>query len=75
MVLGLAVPKLAALELTGEALIHVTQLSGWAWANARRHWTAMAPRRIRPQSGLALGDYERRPKADTGEIHVVLRTL
>jgi general secretion pathway protein N len=74
-VLGFAVPKLAALELTGEALIHVPQLSvgrgqmrGGATLRWRNAGSVLSP--VSP-----LGDYELRLQADGREIHVVLRTL
>lgn len=74
-VLGLAVPKLAALELTGKALIHVKDLSvgrGQMRGDATLRWRD-AGSVLSPVSPL--GDYELRLEADGGEIHIALRTL
>ena len=74
-VLGLAVPKLAPLGLTGDVLIHVASLSvardamqGSAtlqWRAAGSTLTAVSP----------LGDYEVRLDGEAGMVHASLRTI
>lgn len=74
-VLGLSVPKLAPLGLTGELLLHVASLSierkqmlGNAtlqWRDAGSVFTSISP----------LGDYELSLDAEGASKHIVLRTL
>lgn len=73
--LGLGVPKLAALGLTGDMLLRVTRLalgSGSIQGNATLQWqgagSAFAP--ISP-----LGDYELRIEGSGAEARATLRTL
>lgn len=73
--LGLGVPKLAALGLTGDVALHVAQLSigkkgiqGNAtlqWRSAGSALTSVSP----------LGDYELRLEDDGAAVHASLRTL
>jgi len=74
-VLGLAVPKLAPLELTGDMLLHVANLAvgrNGAQGSATLQWRAAA-------SALTavspLGDYELRFECEGSMIHARLRTL
>jgi general secretion pathway protein N len=74
-VLGLAVPKLAPLGLTGEVLLHVANL---AIARDRMEGTAILQWRA-AASALApispLGDYEVRLDGEGTAVHALLRTL
>lgn len=73
--LGLGVPKLAALELTGEVNLHVSSLSIGRSAtrgNAVLQWLA-AGSALSPVSPL--GDYELRLEGDGPAIRGTLRTL
>jgi general secretion pathway protein N len=73
--LGLAIPKLAALGLTGDMLLHIARLSighsaiqGNAtlqWHDAASAFTPVSP----------LGDYELRLEGDGTTVHASLRTL
>lgn len=74
-VLGLGVPKLAPLGLTGEVLIHVASLSvardamtGHATLQWRAAGSALTP--VSP-----LGDYEVRFDGEGPTVHALLRTL
>ena len=74
-VLGLGVPKLAPLGLTGEVLIHVASLSIARDAmegNATVQWRA-AGSTLTPVSPL--GDYEVRLDGEGMTIHAFLRTI
>ena len=74
-VLGLGVPKLAPLGLTGEVLIHVANLSIAREAmegNATLQWRA-AGSALTPVSPL--GDYELNLEAKGATVHVLLRTI
>jgi general secretion pathway protein N len=74
-VLGLAVPKLAPLRLTGDARLHVESLSvgrGGMQGNATLQWLA-AGSALTPVSPL--GDYELRLKDEGAMVHASLRTL
>ena len=74
-VLGLGVPKLAPLGLTGEVLIHIASLSIARDAmegNATVRWRA-AGSTLSPVSPL--GDYELNLDAEGATVHVLLRTL
>ena len=74
-VLGLAVPKLAPLRLTGDARIHVESLSvgrSGMQGNATLQWLA-AGSALTPVSPL--GDYEVRLKDEGATVHASLRTL
>jgi general secretion pathway protein N len=74
-VLGLGVPKLAPLGLTGEVLIHVTSLSiarDGMEGNATLQWRA-AGSTLAPVSPL--GDYEIRLDGEGMTVHAFLRTL
>ena len=74
-VLGLGVPKLAPLGLTGEVLIHVASLSIARDAiegNANLQWHA-AGSTLTPVSPL--GDYEVRLDGEGMTIHAFLRTI
>ena len=74
-VLGLGVPKLAPLGLTGEVLIHVASLSiarGAMEGNATVRWRA-AGSSLTPVSPL--GDYEVRLDGEGMTIHAFLRTI
>lgn len=74
-VLGLAVPKLAPLGLTGDVLIHVASLSIARDAiegNATVQWRA-AGSTLTPVSPL--GDYELRLDGEGMTIHAFLRTI
>ena len=74
-VLGLGVPKLAPLGLTGDVLIHVASLSITRDAvngNATLHWRA-AGSTLTPVSPL--GDYEVRLDGEGMTIHAYLRTI
>lgn len=73
--LGLAEPRLAALELTGDVLLHVDRLSiarratqGHALLQWRSAGSALSP--VSP-----LGDYELRLEGDGATIRGALRTL
>ena len=74
-VLGLGVPRLAPLGLTGEVLIHVASLSiardaivGSATLQWRTAGSALTP--VSP-----LGDYEVRLDGEGTKLHAVLRTI
>lgn len=72
---GLAVPKLAALELTGDVTLQVGRLSiagGTATGSATLQWRAAgsALTRVSP-----LGDYEMRMEGDGSAARATLRTL
>ena len=74
-VLGLGVPKLAPLGLTGDVLIHVTSLSiarNRMEGNATVHWRA-AGSSLTPVSPL--GDYELRLDGEGMTVHAFLRTI
>lgn len=74
-VLGLGVPKLAPLGLTGEVLIHVARLSlarDAVEGNATLQWRA-AGSTLTPVSPL--GDYELRLDGEGRTIHAYLRTV
>jgi general secretion pathway protein N len=74
-VLGLGVPKLAPLGLTGEVLIHVASLSIARDAmegNATLQWRA-AGSTLTPVSPL--GDYEVRLDSEGTTVHAYLRTI
>ena len=74
-VLGLAVPKLAPLQLTGDVLLHVASLSigrTGIRGNATLQWRA-AGSALTPVSPL--GDYELRLEDEGSAIHASLRTL
>ena len=74
-VLGLAVPKLAPLGLTGDVQIHVTSLSiarDGMQGNATLQWRA-AGSALSPVSPL--GDYELRLEGEGPAVRVSLRTL
>lgn len=74
-VLGLGVPKLAPLGLTGEVLIHVAGLSiarDGVKGNATLQWRA-AGSALTPVSPL--GDYELRFEGEGTTVHAFLRTL
>jgi general secretion pathway protein N len=73
--LGIAVPKLAPLGLTGDVLLHVARLSfarGAIQGGATLQWrgAGSAYARVSP-----LGDYELRFEAEGGAVRAVLRTL
>jgi general secretion pathway protein N len=73
--LGLGVPKLAPLGLTGEVLVHVASLSVARNAmegNALLQWRA-AGSTLAPVSPL--GDYEVRLDGEGMRIHALLRTI
>jgi general secretion pathway protein N len=74
-VLGLAVPRLAPLELTGEVLIHVANVavarSGMR-GNAMLQWRA-AGSALTPVAPL--GDYEVRLDGEGMTVHAFLRTI
>ena len=74
-VLGLAVPKLAPLGLTGDVQIHVASLSiarDGTQGNATLQWRA-AGSALSPVSPL--GDYELRLEGEGSAVRVSLRTL
>ena len=74
-VLGLAVPKLAPLGLTGDVLIHVASLSiarDGMQGNATLQWRA-AGSALTPMSPL--GDYELRLEGEGAAVRASLRTL
>jgi general secretion pathway protein N len=74
-VLGLGVPKLAPLGLTGEVLIHVASLSiarDAMQGNATLQWRA-AGSTLAPISPL--GDYEIRLDGEGMTVHAFLRTI
>jgi general secretion pathway protein N len=74
-VLGLGVPKLAPLGLTGEVLIHVARLSlarDAVEGNVTLQWRA-AGSTLTPVSPL--GDYELRLDGEGRTIHAYLRTV
>jgi len=74
-VLGLGVPKLAPLGLTGEVLIHVASLSiarDTMEGNATLQWRA-AGSTLAPVSPL--GDYEIRLDSEGVTVHAFLRTV
>lgn len=74
-VLGLAVPKLAPLGLTGDVQIHVASLSvarDGMQGNATLQWRA-AGSALSPVSPL--GDYELRLEGEGPAVRVSLRTL
>ncbi len=74
-VLGLGVPKLAPLGLTGEVLVHVANLSITRDAmdgNATVQWHA-AGSTLTPVSPL--GDYELRLDGEGMNVHAFLRTI
>ena len=73
--LGLGVPKLAALGLTGDMLLHIARLAlgrDSIRGNATLQWhgAGSAFTRVSP-----LGDYELRIEADGTAVHASLRTL
>ncbi len=73
--LGLGIPKLAALGLTGDMLLHVPRLAfsrGSVSGNATLQWrgAGSAFTRISP-----LGDYELRLEGDGAAVQATLRTL
>jgi general secretion pathway protein N len=73
--LGLAIPKLAPLGLTGDALLHVARLSftrGAIRGNATLQWlgAGSAFTRVSP-----LGDYELRLDGEGAAVRASLRTL
>lgn len=73
--LGLGVPKLAPLGLTGDVLIHVASLSiarDGMEGNATLQWRA-AGSTLTPISPL--GDYELNLDAEGATVHVLLRTI
>lgn len=73
--LGLAVPKLAPLELTGDMTLHVARLAiarGMIQGNATLQWRA-AGSSFAPVSPL--GDYEIRFEGKGATAHMSLRTL
>jgi len=73
--LGLGVPKLVPLGLTGDILLHVARLASGRSAiqgNATLQWRA-AGSAFTPVSPL--GDYELRFEGDGSAVHVSLRTL
>ncbi len=73
--LGLAVPKLAPLRLTGDVLAHVTSLAigrSEMRGTATLHWRA-AGSALTPVSPL--GDYELRLVGEGAAVHASLRTL
>ncbi|OGA18574.1 MAG: hypothetical protein A3I63_10840 [Betaproteobacteria bacterium RIFCSPLOWO2_02_FULL_66_14] len=72
---GLAEPRLAALELTGDVQLHVARLtlsSGTIQGNATLQWRA-AGSALAPVSPL--GDYELSLEGDGGAVRGSLRTL
>ena len=74
-VLGLAVPKLAPLGLTGDVLIHMARLSiarNAVDGNAILQWRA-AGSALTPVSPL--GDYEIRLDGEGTSVHAYLRTI
>lgn len=74
-VLGLTVPKLAPLRLTGDVLLHVASLSigrSGTHGNATLLWRA-AGSALTPVSPL--GDYELRFEGEGAVVHARLRTL
>jgi general secretion pathway protein N len=74
-VLGLAVPKLKPLGLTGDVMINVARLSmasDGVRGNATINWRT-AGSRLSPVSPL--GDYEVRLDAEGKVVHVYLRTI
>jgi general secretion pathway protein N len=74
-VLGLAAPKLAPLELTGEMLIHVANFAAGRseiQGNAVLQWHA-AGSALTPVAPL--GDYELRIDGEEAVVHASLRTL
>jgi len=73
--LGLAVPKLAPLELTGDVILHVARLAiarGMVQGNATLQWRA-AGSAFAPVSPL--GDYELRFEGNGSAVRASLRTL
>lgn len=73
--LGLGVPKLAALGLTGDMLLHISRLAlgrDSIRGNAALQWhgAGSAYTRVSP-----LGDYELRIEGDGTAVHASLRTL
>ena len=73
--LGLGVPKLAAIGLTGDMQLHVPRLAfarGAVRGNATLQWhgAGSAFTRVSP-----LGDYELRLEGDGATVHATLRTL
>ena len=73
--LGLAEPRLAALELTGDVQLHVARLTlapGTIQGNATLQWRA-AGSALAPVSPL--GDYELNLEGDGGGVRASLRTL
>jgi general secretion pathway protein N len=75
LVLGLGVPKLAPLGLTGDVLIHVASLSiarDGIKGNATLQWRA-AGSSLTPVSPL--GDYELRLEGEGPAVHAFLRTI
>lgn len=73
--LGLGIPKLAALGLTGDMLLHIPRLAfadGAVRGNATLQWRAAgsAFTRVSP-----LGDYELRIEGDGATVQASLRTL
>jgi len=73
--LGLAEPRLAGLELTGEVQLHVTRLAlsqDTIQGNATLQWRA-AGSTLTPVSPL--GDYELSLEGDGGAVRASLRTL
>lgn len=74
-VLGLGVPKLAPLGLSGSVLLHVTSLSigrGGMQGKATLQWRA-AGSALTPVPPF--GDYELRIVGEAAEVHASLRTL
>ena len=73
--LGLGLPKLAPLRLSGEMLLEVAQLSfarGRVQGEATLRWRAAGSALT---SVAPLGDYEVRLKASGAEVHAALSTL
>ena len=73
--LGLGVPKLSALQLTGDMLLHIARLAigrGSVQGNATLQWqgAGSAFTRVSP-----LGDYEMRIEGDGSAVRASLRTL
>jgi general secretion pathway protein N len=74
-IVGLAVPKLAALGLGGELLVHVTDLAiarGGVQGNATVLWRGASSVHI---PATALGDYELRYATSGNTVTAALRTL
>ncbi|HUW36851.1 MAG TPA: type II secretion system protein N [Rhodocyclaceae bacterium] len=74
-VLGLAVPKLGVLSLTGEVLLHVAQLTlglGGTEGSATLQWRGAGSALT---SVSPLGDYELRLDGEAAVIHMALTTI